>query len=144
MAAVDNAVAGLAPDGIMGVADFYTSAKYDTPNRQHPFARRWFWKAVFDCDGIDLSPERRHYLEHSLEPVYEYNSSGRIPYVPYVRAPYYIWVGRHKKLQGALLHGGCTESAPCSRTLVPRDLAILSCLDFLTAKQPVDFLINGR
>ncbi|GAQ92949.1 betaine lipid synthase [Klebsormidium nitens] len=99
MAAVDNAVAGLAPDGIVGVADFYTSAKYDTPNRQHPFARRWFWKAVFDCDGIDLSPERRHYLEHSMEPVYEYNSSGRIPYVPYLRAPYYIWVGRHKKLQ---------------------------------------------
>lgn len=32
--------------------------------------------------------------------VYEYNSSGRIPYVPYLRAPYYVWVGRHKKLTG--------------------------------------------
>jgi hypothetical protein len=68
MAAVDNAVAMLAADGIVGVADFYTSAKFDTPNRQHPFARRWFWKAVFDLDNIDLSPERRHYLEHQLEP----------------------------------------------------------------------------
>eukprot|EP00850_Spirogloea_muscicola_P022711 SM000308S11821 [mRNA] locus=s308:27954:29806:+ [translate_table: standard] len=34
------------------------------------------------------------YLEHQLSRVYEVNRSGRIPYVPFLRAPYYIWLGR--------------------------------------------------
>lgn len=52
MAAIDNAVANLAEDGIIGVADFFTSAKYDLPNRQHSYVQRWFWRSVFDVDGI--------------------------------------------------------------------------------------------
>lgn len=67
MDAVDNAVSMLAEDGILGVADFYTSGKYDLPNRQHSYRDRWFWRATFDLDGIDLSPERRGYLDHNLE-----------------------------------------------------------------------------
>lgn len=97
-------------------------------------------------DTIDLGPERRSYLEHKLERVWEINSQvragpsyiiwallvhhlgslysssglfilpyacprhqrlsseglidhpccaqGSIPYVPYLRAPYYIWIGQ--------------------------------------------------
>ncbi len=52
MSAIDNAVSNLAEDGIMGVADFFTSAKYDLPNRQHSYIQRWFWRSVFDVDGI--------------------------------------------------------------------------------------------
>jgi hypothetical protein len=52
MAAIDNAVAHLAEDGIVGVADFFTSAKYDLPNRQHSYLQRWFWRSMFDVDGI--------------------------------------------------------------------------------------------
>ncbi|XP_024520609.1 uncharacterized protein LOC9660589 [Selaginella moellendorffii] len=94
MKVVDKALTYLADDGIMGVTDFYTSAKYDKPNRQHSWLNRWFWRSVFDLDGIDLGPERRTYLEHKLEPVCEFNGSGRIPYVPVLEAPYYIWIGR--------------------------------------------------
>eukprot|EP00897_Mesotaenium_endlicherianum_P008660 jgi/Mesen1/7822/ME000417S07135 len=96
MDAVDAALSYLAKDGLLGVADFFTSSKYDLPNRQHTYNQRWFWRSVFDFDGIDLGPERRQYLEHKLEPVYEYNGRGKIPYVPYLRAPYYMWIGRHK------------------------------------------------
>ncbi|CAI7858224.1 unnamed protein product [Closterium sp. NIES-54] len=99
MDAVDAASGYMEEDGIMGVADFFTSAKFDLPNRQHTYNQRWFWRSCFDLDGIDLSPERRHYLEHKLETVYEYNGQGKIPYVPYLRAPFYIWVGRRRDCQ---------------------------------------------
>ena len=92
--AVDNAVSWLAPDGLLGVADFYVSGRYDTPMRQMPWARRFFWRSVFDIDNIDIGPERRAYLETRLERVWEVNREGSIPYVPYFRAPYYVWVGR--------------------------------------------------
>eukprot|EP00270_Netrium_digitus_P017940 TRINITY_DN6727_c0_g1_i1.p1 TRINITY_DN6727_c0_g1~~TRINITY_DN6727_c0_g1_i1.p1 ORF type:complete len:684 (+),score=143.97 TRINITY_DN6727_c0_g1_i1:121-2172(+) len=94
MNAVDAALSYLAPNGLVGVTDFFTSQKYDITNRQHTYTQRWFWRSVFDMDGIDLSPDRRGYLEHTLEPVYEYNGRGKIPYVPYLRAPFYIWIGR--------------------------------------------------
>ncbi|CAM6035693.1 unnamed protein product [Sphagnum compactum] len=96
MSAIDNAVTNLEEDGIVGVADFFTSAKYDLPNRQHSYIQRWFWRSIFDVDGIDLGPERRLYLEHKLEPVYEYNARGKIPYVPVLRAPYYQWIGQRR------------------------------------------------
>lgn len=94
MDAVDNGISFMDEDSILGVADFFTSAKFDLPNRQHTYSQRWFWRSVFDFDGIDLGPERRQYLEHKLEPVYEYNGRGQIPYVPYLRAPYYMWIGK--------------------------------------------------
>ena len=66
--AVDQALSYLDPAvGILGVADFYTSFKYDTTERQHGYLTRWFWRSVFDLDGIDLGPERRHYLDHMCE-----------------------------------------------------------------------------
>lgn len=99
MDAVEAATSYMEEDGIMGVADFFTSTKFDLPIRQHTYNQRWFWRSVFDLDGIDLSPERRMYLEHKLETVYEYNSRGKIPYVPYLRAPFYIWVGRRRDVR---------------------------------------------
>lgn len=66
--AVDQALSYLDPAvGILGVADFYTSFKYDTTERQHGYLTRWFWRSIFDLDGIDLGPERRHYLDHMCE-----------------------------------------------------------------------------
>jgi betaine lipid synthase len=92
--AVDNATGWLAPDGLIGVTDFYVSSKYDLPLRQMPWQRRFFWRATFDVDNIDVGPERRAYLDSKLERVWEFNGEGSIPYVPYLRAPYYVWIGR--------------------------------------------------
>lgn len=33
--------------GLLGVADFYTSAKYDLPLRHMSWQRRFFWRSVF-------------------------------------------------------------------------------------------------
>mmetsp|Transcript_20159 Transcript_20159/g.56144 ORF Transcript_20159/g.56144 Transcript_20159/m.56144 type:complete len:687 (-) Transcript_20159:861-2921(-) len=96
--AVDAACSYLSNDGFLGVADFFVSGKYDLPMRQMPWLRRFFWRATFDTDNIDIGPERRVYLEHRLERVWEINSQGSIPYVPYLRAPYYVWIGRRHQL----------------------------------------------
>lgn len=81
-------------EGLVGVADFFVSSKYDMPLREMPWLRRFFWRSIFDTDNIDIGPERRTYLDHQLKRVWEINCEGSIPYVPYLRAPYYCWVGR--------------------------------------------------
>mmetsp|Transcript_21887 Transcript_21887/g.60757 ORF Transcript_21887/g.60757 Transcript_21887/m.60757 type:complete len:700 (-) Transcript_21887:282-2381(-) len=92
--AIDAACSYLDPNGFMAVTDFFVSSKHDLPLRQMGWMKRFFWRATFDLDGIDLGPERREYLEHKMTRVYEYNSEGGIPYVPLLRAPYYIWIGQ--------------------------------------------------
>lgn len=75
--AVDRAAALLKPrTGILGVADFYSAAKRDHPHRAMPWARRFFWQAVFDTDGISIGPERRAALDHRFERVWEENGQG--------------------------------------------------------------------
>ncbi|CAG9467464.1 unnamed protein product [Pedinophyceae sp. YPF-701] len=97
LSAVDNAIDMMADDAILGVADFFVSGKYDSPLRRMSWIRRFFWRATFDTDNIDIGPERRAYLEHRLQRVMEVNSQGSIPYVPYLRAPWYVWVGQKGK-----------------------------------------------
>ncbi|KAG2493304.1 hypothetical protein HYH03_008440 [Edaphochlamys debaryana] len=108
---VDQAVSYLSQDGLLGVADFFVSGKYDLPMRQMGWARRFFWRSVFDIDNIDIGPERRAYLEQKLERVWEHNSQGSIPYVPWLRAPYYVWIGRHPSV-GHALHDEKVERPP--------------------------------
>jgi len=46
--AVDRAISYLDPvQGLLGVTDFFVSAKYDLPLRQMIWARRFFWRCVF-------------------------------------------------------------------------------------------------
>ena len=92
--AIDQASSYLEEKGMVGVADFYTSAKYDLPCRQMPYLSRVFWRSVFDMDNINLDPSLRQYLDHSFSRIHEFNSSGSIPYVPrFLEAPYYVWLG---------------------------------------------------
>jgi len=93
-AAVDNAVGFLKLDGYLGIADFFVSGRYDVPLRQMGWLSRWFWRAVFDTDNIDIGPERRSYLEHKLVRMHEFNGKGPIPFVPVLRAPWYVWIGQ--------------------------------------------------
>lgn len=99
-AAVDRAVSYLHPEaGILGVADFGVSNKFDQlPLRQHSYFMRVFWQSIFDQDGIYVGPERRNYLDHVLSRVWEFNDQGSIPYVPLLRAPYYVGLYKVPKL----------------------------------------------
>uniref|UniRef100_A0A7S0URH5 Betaine lipid synthase n=1 Tax=Polytomella parva TaxID=51329 RepID=A0A7S0URH5_9CHLO len=108
---VDQAESYLSGDGYMGVTDFFVSGRFDLPLRQMPWHRRFFWRSIFDIDNIDIGPERRAYLETKLERVYERNSEGSIPYVPYLRAPYYIWIGQ-KHTDGHATHDVKVERPP--------------------------------
>ena len=94
--AVDNAMSLLGSDGLLGIADFYVSGKFDKADRQMSTTARWFWRCTFDTDNIDIGPERRDYVDLRGEMLYELNSAGGIPYVPLLKAPYYVWVGRKK------------------------------------------------
>lgn len=90
---IDGTISYLAPGGLIGGADYFVSSKYDTSLRQTSSIARFFWRSIFDLDGVDIGPERRAYLEHRLTTVHEYNGLGRIPYVPLVRVPFYVWIG---------------------------------------------------
>jgi betaine lipid synthase len=86
-----NLVRRLDPAGLLGVADFYTSAlsaafgigrpadphrsssRASTPleraigngnERRTGFLSRWFWQIWFDLDHVSLSSSRREYLEY--------------------------------------------------------------------------------
>ena len=43
---VDKAATYLADEGLVGVADFFVSGKWDLPLRQMPWARRFFWRCA--------------------------------------------------------------------------------------------------
>jgi len=90
---IDHAYKILDQDGIIAVVDFVVSSKYDQCYRQMSWARRMFWRSIFDIDGIDIGPERRAYLDNKFYPIYEQNNEGSIPYIPYLRPPYYVWIG---------------------------------------------------
>ena len=113
IAAIDNGISMLDDEnGILGIADFFVSSKFDLPLRQMSWARRFFWRAIFDQDNIDLGPERRAYIEHKLERISEFNSSGSIPYVPYFRAPFYVWLGRKGTTTADMLSEAKVERPP--------------------------------
>ncbi|GBG71329.1 hypothetical protein CBR_g8751 [Chara braunii] len=102
MKAVDKALSYLdQKEGLLGVADFYTSSKYDLRPRQHGMMTRWFWRIIFDLDNIDVGPERRQFLDLRLRRIAEINSVGSIPYVPLLRAPYYMWIGQPRTTERA-------------------------------------------
>ncbi|KAH7444902.1 hypothetical protein KP509_02G097000 [Ceratopteris richardii] len=93
MAVIDKSIKMLDPDGLLGVVDYFTSSKHDLPNRQHAFVPRWLWRVAFDPFGYDIGPERRQYLDRALEADFEFNGVERVPYVPFVGAPCYAWIG---------------------------------------------------
>lgn len=85
-AAIDNAVAMLKPGGRLGVVDF------TLPPDAGPLARR-FWRAWFGHDGVRL--DERHLPALCLRlPRHEVQQGrGALPYLPGLRAPYYLFVG---------------------------------------------------
>lgn len=90
-AAIDNAVAMLAPGGLLGVADFQVS-------RAHGSLERAFWSRWFAHSGVRLSPDHLPYLRERLETVACAERRGRVPYLCGLAAPYYVFVGRKRGL----------------------------------------------
>jgi S-adenosylmethionine-diacylgycerolhomoserine-N-methlytransferase len=94
-AAIDNALAILRPGGMLGVVDFHLPAPYDDEGRLSRRARaNRFWRAWFAHDGVHLSQEHLPYLRSRLAVEICLERAGPAPYLPWLRVPYYILVGR--------------------------------------------------
>lgn len=94
-AAIDNALAMLKPGGLVGVVDFYVSQKHPAAElRRHGWLCRSLWPIWFATDNVFPSPDHLPYLRRRFETVSLEERVARLPYVPLLRAPYYVFVGR--------------------------------------------------
>ena len=93
--ALANAHAMLKPGGLLGVVDFYHSHAHPAAGmRRHAYPTRAFWRHWFAHDGVHLDPQhldtlRELFPEHRLS-----EHAAPVPYLPLLRAPYYLFVGR--------------------------------------------------
>jgi S-adenosylmethionine-diacylgycerolhomoserine-N-methlytransferase len=94
-AAIDQALSILAPGGLLGVVDFYVSRKYPSDGlRRHGWFTRTFWPVWFANDNVFPSPDHVPYLHRHLAPQHFEEHRAKVPYIPFVRTPYYTFVGR--------------------------------------------------
>lgn len=89
-AALDNAVAMLAPGGSLGIVDFHV-----TP-AQHGALARAFWTRWFAHDGVRPSPDHAAHLAERLDTVACLHRRGPVPYLPGLAAPYWVYLGRKR------------------------------------------------
>ncbi len=93
-AAIDQALTLLRPGGRIGVVDFYVARKHaDGDRAKHGWSTRAFWPLWFSCDNVFLSPDHLPYLERRFDSAQIEERRARLPYLPLIRAPYYIYVG---------------------------------------------------
>lgn len=96
-AAIERACEMLTPGGILGVVDFYVSRKFSEQNRlQHGWVTRTFWPTWFAFDNVFLSSEHLPLLESRLETVQRDEHFGSLPFLPLIKAPYYVFLGRKR------------------------------------------------
>lgn len=93
--AIDNAIAMLRPGGSLGVVDYYLSGPSPVPgSERHGIFSRFFWPRWFAHDGVRPNPEHLRHLRQRLPNHSLIERRGRVPYLPGLRAPYYLFVGR--------------------------------------------------
>jgi S-adenosylmethionine-diacylgycerolhomoserine-N-methlytransferase len=93
--AVDNACRILKPGGLLGVVDFYVSRQHPPEGEvRHGWLTRTGWPTWFAADNVHLNADHLPYLRSRLETVSLEESRGKIPYLPFVRVPWYRFLGR--------------------------------------------------
>lgn len=95
--AIENAECMLAQGGSIGVADFYVSRKYPDPGRaKHSrWLKRW-WKYFFARDNVLLNEDHLPFLERHFHTAWLEEGQKTIPYIPFPKVPYYVFVGTRK------------------------------------------------
>ena len=94
-AAIENAYRMLRPGGTIGVVDFYVSRKFPAEAlKRHRWFTRTIWPPWFATDNIYPSADHLPFLQHHFDQVDLFEGSNRPPYVPFIKAPYYWFVGR--------------------------------------------------
>jgi S-adenosylmethionine-diacylgycerolhomoserine-N-methlytransferase len=93
--ALANAIRMLRPGGLLGVVDFHASR-----NLAHADAFRqgrlsqWFWRNWFGHDGVHPTSEHLEALCACTTQIHLQERYGKVPYLPFLRAPYYLYIGR--------------------------------------------------
>ncbi|MEX2174269.1 MAG: methyltransferase domain-containing protein [Pirellulaceae bacterium] len=96
-AALENALAMLKPGGILGVVDFYVSRKYPSDGlTRHRWTTRTFWPTWFGMDNVFPSPDHVPYLHRHFDVLHFEEHLAKVPYIPLMRTPYYLFVGRKR------------------------------------------------
>lgn len=85
-ATLDNALAMLAPGGRLGVVDFHL------PEAGSRLGNA-FWRRWFAHDGVHLSDAHTRALRERCADVRFMPRRAPVPYLPGLRAPYYLFVG---------------------------------------------------
>jgi len=94
-AAVENAWEMLRPGGTIGVVDFYVSRKHPSRGmRRHSWWTRNFWPVWMGSDNVFPSSDHLAMLEHRFQRCSLEEKMAKVPYLPLVRAPYYIFIGQ--------------------------------------------------
>ncbi|CAK1359924.1 unnamed protein product [Cercospora beticola] len=97
--AVDSVANLLAPNGIVGVVDFYVQNKIEFAGRNYTggsidrhcmWISRVFWRTWFELDRVNLDSARRDYIEYKFGTIL---STNRRCHLLGFRIPYYIFVG---------------------------------------------------
>jgi len=100
-AAIDNAWRMLKPGGTIGVVDFFVARKYPEEGRaKHGWSTRTFWPPWFAMDNVYLNPDHLPYLTRRFRTQRVEERRGKVPFLPWVRAPYYLFVGRKEERDG--------------------------------------------
>lgn len=96
-AAIDNALQMLRPGGLIGVVDFFVSRKHPPAGlKRHRWLTRTFWPAWFANDNVFPSPDHVPYLHRRFEPSLFEEHRAKVPYLPLLRVPYYLFIGRKR------------------------------------------------
>lgn len=96
-AAIDNALAMLKPGGLIGVVDFYIARKYPRDGlKRHGSFTRGFWPLWFANDNVFPSCDHVPYLHRKFEPLHFEEHTAPVPYIPFIRTPYYWFVGKKR------------------------------------------------
>jgi S-adenosylmethionine-diacylgycerolhomoserine-N-methlytransferase len=85
-AAVANALAMLRPGGLLGAVDFHLAPRPGLAGR--------LWRRWFSHDGVRLDPRHLPHLLERTRPVVCEQRRASAPYLPGLRVPYYVYIGR--------------------------------------------------
>jgi S-adenosylmethionine-diacylgycerolhomoserine-N-methlytransferase len=93
--ALQNALSLLRPGGLLGVVDFYVSEASPPPGAtRHGAFDRFFWPRWFAQDGVRLCPDHLRRMQELLPDHVIEERRAPVPYLPGLRVPYYLFVGR--------------------------------------------------